>query len=61
MKLLLFLFIWFLVSIPVGIVLGRFCAAGNSLLADTSTRSEKESDTLSESQILLEHPAKEAA
>ena len=61
MKLLLILIIWFVLSIPAGIVLGRFCAVGNGLLADTSSRQEKESDTLSESQKLLGHPAKEAA
>ena len=58
MKLLL---IWFVLSIPAGIVLGRFCTIGNGLLADTSSRQEKESDALSESQTLIGHPAKEAA
>ena len=35
MKLSLNLITWFIISIPAGILLGRFCAAGNGFLADS--------------------------
>lgn len=61
MKLLLILITWLIVSIPSGILLGRFCAAGNGFLADSASSPEKESYTLADLQTLEEQPAKRAA
>jgi hypothetical protein len=61
MKLLLILTAWFIISIPVGVLLGRFCAVGSGFLATSASSAEKESDTLADFQTLEEHPAKKAA
>ena len=61
MKLSLNLITWFIISIPAGILLGRFCAAGNGFLADCAPSQEKESETLVDPQTMEEHPAKKAA
>lgn len=61
MKLSLILITWFIISIPAGILLGRFCAAGNGFLADSAPSQEKESETLVDLQTMEEHPAKKAA
>ncbi len=61
MKLLLILTTWFIISIPAGILLGRFCAAGKGFSADSAPGPEKESDTLADFQTLEERPAKTAA
>jgi hypothetical protein len=61
MKLLLILITWFIISIPAGILLGRFCAVGKGFLADSASSPEKEFDTLADFQTLEEHPAKKAA
>ena len=41
MKLSLILITWFIISIPAGILLGRFCAAGNGFLADSAQSQEQ--------------------
>ena len=61
MKLSLILITWSIISIPAGILLGRFCAAGNGFLADSAPSQEKESETLVDLQTLVEHPEKKAA
>ena len=61
MKLSLILITWFIISIPAGILLGRFCAAGGGFSADSAPSQEKESETLVDLQTLEEHPATKAA
>ena len=61
MKLSLILITWFIISIPAGILLGRFCAAGHGFWADSAPSQEQESETLLEPQTLEEHPATKAA
>jgi hypothetical protein len=61
MKLSLILTTWFIISIPAGILLGWFCAAGSGFSADCAPSQEKESETLVDPQTLEEHPAKKAA
>ena len=61
MKLSLILITWSIISIPAGILLGRFCAAGNGFLADSAPSQEKEPETLLEPQTLEGHPAEKAA
>lgn len=61
MKLSLILITWFIISIPAGILLGRFCAAGDGFLADSASSQEQESEPLVDLQTLEEHPAKKAA
>jgi hypothetical protein len=61
MKLSLILITWFIISIPAGILLGRFCAAGNCFWPDSAPSQEPESETLVDLQTLEEHPAKKAA
>ena len=61
MKLSLILITWFIISIPAGILLGRFCAAGHGFLADSAPSQEEESETLVDPQTLERHPAKKAA
>ena len=52
MKLSLILIKWFIISIPAGILLGRFCAADNGFLADSALSQEKESEILVDPQTL---------
>ena len=61
MKLSLFLLSWFIISIPAGILLGRFCAAGTGFWADSAPNQEQQSETLVDLQTLAEHPEKKAA
>ena len=61
MKLSLILITWFITSIPAGILLGRFCAAGDGFLADSSSSQKHESKALVELQTLEEHSATKAA
>ena len=61
MKLSLILITWFITSIPAGILLGRFCAAGNGFWPDSASSQEQESETLVDLQTLEEHPATKAA
>lgn len=61
MKLLLILVTWLIVSIPTGILFGRFFAAGNGFLADSAPSSEKRPDNSADFQTLEEQPAKRAA
>lgn len=61
MKLSLILITWFIISIPAGILLGRFCAAGNGFRPDSAPSQEQESETLVGLKTLEEHPATKAA
>jgi hypothetical protein len=61
MKLSLVLLSWFIISIPAGILLGRFCAAGNGFRTDSAPNQEQQSETLVDLQTLEEHPEKKAA
>jgi len=51
MKLLGFLALWLIVSIPVTVLFGKLIAAGNGMGADTVSCPEKECDNFSKSQI----------
>ena len=61
MKLSVILITWFIISIPAGILLGRFCAAGNGFRQDSVLSQEQESETLVNLQTLEEHPATKTA
>ena len=61
MKLSLILITWFIISIPAGILLGRFCAAGSGFWPDSTPSQEQEPGTLVDLQKLEEHPATKAA
>ena len=61
MKLSLILITWFIISIPAGILLGRFCAAGNGFWPDSASSKGQESETFVDPQISEEHPATKAA
>ena len=61
MKLSLILLFWFIISIPAGILLGRFCAAGNNFWPDSTPNQEQQSETLVDLKTLEEHPEKKAA
>ena len=60
MKLSLILTTQFIISIPAGILLGRFCAAGNGFLSDSASSQEVEFETLVDPETLKGHPAKKA-
>ena len=61
MKLSVILITWFIICIPAGILLGRFCAAGNGFWQDSVPSQEQESETLVDLQTLEEHSATKAA
>jgi len=60
-KLSAFLAIWFIVSIPAGLLFGKLIAAGNRMGADTIACPEKECDNFSKSQIQGDGSLKDAA
>lgn len=61
MKLSFTLITWFMISIPAGILLGRFCAAGNGFWQDSAPSQEQEPETLVDLKTLEEHPEIKAA
>lgn len=61
MKLLTFLLIWFIASIPIAILIGNFIAAGNGIAADTVSCLKKECHNLSKNETQGDISLKDAA
>jgi len=61
MNLLVFFSLWFIVSIPAAILLGKFIAAGNGMGTDTASCPEKECDNFLKNQIQGYSSFKDAA